>query len=192
SVCVNPWYVPQAAGRLKGSGIAVCTVVDFPLGASTTAAKVMEGVEAVRNGAAELDVVMNIGLFKAGEFEAVARQLKDFITLTPGAVHKVIVETCYLTDAEKAGAARLAAEVGAEFVKTSTGFGPSGARPGDVAILKESAIGKAKVKASGGIKDLDSLVRMVQAGAERIGTSSGVAIVEEFMRRHKADQGPAK
>ncbi|MBI5695665.1 MAG: deoxyribose-phosphate aldolase [Nitrospirae bacterium] len=190
SVCVNPCYVARAAARLKDTGIKVCSVVAFPLGCGTTPMKVMEGVEAVRNGASELDVVMNVGLFKAGEYEAVARDIKDFIVLTPGVVHKVIIETCYLTDAEKAGAARLAAEVGAEFVKTSTGFGPGGAKPGDVALIKEAAIGKSKVKAAGGIKDLDTLVHMVQAGAERIGTSSGVSIVEEFMARHRAAQGP--
>jgi len=163
-------------------------VVDFPLGSGTVAMKVMEGVEAVRNGATELDVVMNVGLFKAGRYETVATELKDFIVLTPGVVHKVIIETCYLTDAEKAGASRLVAEVGADFVKTSTGFGPGGARPGDVAIIKEAAIGKSKVKAAGGIKDLDTLMHMVAAGAERIGTSSGASIIEEFIWRNKASQ----
>lgn len=190
SVCVNPCYVARAAERLKDSGIKVCSVVDFPLGSGTTAMKVMEGVEAVRNGAAELDVVMNVGLFKAGEYEEVARSLKDFIVLTPGVVHKVIIEACYLTDAEKAGASRLAAEVGAEYVKTSTGFGPGGAKAGDVAIMKEAAIGKAKVKAAGGIRDLETLTHMVDAGAERIGTSSGVDIIDEFLKRRKATQGP--
>ena len=112
SVCVNPCHVKRASERLRDSGIKVCAVVDFPFGSSTTAIKVMEGVEAIRNGAEELDVVMNVGLFKAKEYEAVARELKDFIVLTPGAVHKVIIEACYLTDAEKAGASRLAAEVG--------------------------------------------------------------------------------
>lgn len=190
AVCVNPCHVARASERLDGSGIKVCSVVGFPLGCNTTATKVMEGVEAMKNGASELDVVMNVGLFKAGEYEAVVRDMKDFILLTPGAVHKVIIETCYLTDAEKAGAARLAAEVGAEFVKTSTGFGPGGAKAGDVALLREAAVGKAKVKASGGIRDLDTLIHMVQAGAERVGTSSGVAIIEEFMGRHRASQGP--
>lgn len=192
SVCVNPCHVKRAADKLRDSGIKVCSVVDFPFGASTTAMKVMEGVEAIRNGAAELDVVMNVGFFKAREYEAVARELKDFIVLTPGAVHKVIIETCYLTDAEKAGASRLAAEVGAEYVKTSTGFGTGGARAGDVAIMKQAAVGKSKVKASGGIRDLETLLRMVEAGAERIGTSSGVAIVEEFIKGHKAGQGPSE
>jgi len=181
SVCVNPSHVIRAVERLKDTDIKVCTVVGFPLGATTTAIKVLEGTEAVRNGAAELDMVMNIGLFKAKEYEQAAQDVRDFILLTPGVVHKVIVETCYLTDPEKAGASRLAAEVGAEFVKTSTGFGPAGATPEDVAILKESARGKSKVKASGGIKDLESLKTMVEAGAERIGTSSGVSIMKEFM-----------
>lgn len=184
AVVVNPWYVPMAVELLQDHDIKVCTVIDFPLGASTTASKVMEAVEAVRSGADELDVVMNIGLFKAQEYETSARQLKDFLLLTPGAVHKVIIETCYLTDAEKAGASRLVAEVGADFVKTSTGFGPGGATAHDVRIIKDAAIGKASVKASGGIKTLDELLEMVEAGATRIGTSSGVAIVEEFILRN--------
>lgn len=182
AVCVNPCYVLQAARRLDGTGIKVVSVVDFPLGSSTAAMKVMEGVEAVRSGAAELDVVMNVGLFKAGEYERAAKDLRDFVVLTPGVVHKVIIETCYLTDAEKAGASRLVAEVGAEFVKTSTGFGPSGARAGDVAIMKDAVRGKSRIKASGGINDLNTLMLMVQAGAERIGTSSGVAILDEFIK----------
>lgn len=189
AVCVNPCYVTHAATLLKDTGIKVCSVIDFPLGSSTPASKVMEGVEAVRNGATELDVVMNVGLFKAGEYEKVAIDIRDFILLTPGVVHKVIIEACYLTDAEKAGASRLAAEMNAEFVKTSTGFGPGGARAGDVAIMKEAALGKCRVKAAGGIKDLATLMHMVDAGAERIGTSTGVAIVEEFIKRHKAIQG---
>jgi deoxyribose-phosphate aldolase len=190
SVCVNPCYVARAAERLKDTGIRICSVIDFPLGSSTTAMKVMEGVEAIRNGAGELDIVMNVGLFRAGEYEEVARGLKDFIVLTPGVVHKVIIEACYLTDAEKAGAARLVAEVGAEFAKTSTGFGPGGAKAGDVALMKDAAVGKAKIKASGGIRDLETLTHMVEAGAERIGTSSGVEIVEEFLKKQRATQGP--
>lgn len=191
SVCVNPCYVKQSVARLKDTGIKVCTVIGFPLGCTTTAIKVMEAVEAVNNGAEELDVVMNIGLFKAAEYEKAALDLKDFIVLTPDVVHKVIIETCYLTDAEKAGASRLAAEMGAEFVKSSTGFGPSGATPGDIAIMKHGTAGKCKVKASGGIKDLNMLLRMVEAGAERIGTSSGVVILDEYMDRFKSREGTA-
>ena len=186
SVCVNPCYVSRAAERLRESGVKICTVIDFPLGSSTTPSKVMEGVEAVKNGATELDVVMNVGMFKSRDYESVARQLKDFILLTPGVVHKVIIETCYLSAAEKAGASRLAAEVGAEFVKSSTGFGPDGANPADIRLMKEAVIGKAKIKASGGIRDLDSLVEMVESGAERIGTSRGVDIVREFISRQAA------
>ena len=184
SVCVNPWYVARAAERLKGSGIKVCTVIDFPLGSSTTAVKVMEGVEAVRGGAEELDIVMNVGMFKARQYKAVARQLSDFILLTPGVVHKVIIETCYLTDAEKAGASRLAAEIGAQFVKTSTGFGPAGAKAEDIRIMKDGAQGKAKIKAAGAIRDLGTLSLMVEAGAGRIGTSSSVAIIDEFIKNN--------
>jgi deoxyribose-phosphate aldolase len=191
SVCVNPCNVRHAAERLADTGIKVCSVAGFPLGATTTAVKVMEGVEAVRGGAAELDMVMNIGLFKAGEYEKVALDIKDFMVLTPSVVHKVIIETCYLTDAEKAGASRLVAEMGADFVKSSTGFGPAGAKPGDIAIMKLGAAGKCRVKASGGIKDLSALLRMVEAGADRIGTSSGVGILDEYMDRFKSREGTA-
>lgn len=191
SVCISPCFVPRAVGRLEDSGIDVCTVVGFPFGVTTTAVKVMEGVEAVRNGAKELDVVLNIGYFKSGDYEKAALDIRDFVVLTPGVVHKVIIETCYLTDAEKAGAAKLAAEMGADFVKTSTGFGPSGAKESDLAIIRHGAGGKSKIKAAGGIRDLDTLARMVEAGADRIGTSSGVAIVEEYIKRLESKGGTA-
>lgn len=191
SVCISPCFVTRAVQRLADTGIDVCTVVGFPLGVTTTAVKVMEGVEAVRNGAKELDVVLNMGYFKSGDYEKAALDIRDFIVLTPGVVHKVIIETCYLTDPEKAGAAKLAAEMGADFVKTSTGFGPSGARESDIAVIRQGAGGKSKIKASGGIRDLDTLARMVEAGADRIGTSSGVAIVEEYMARLEGRGGTA-
>jgi len=191
SVCVNPCFVVRAVQQLADSGIDVCTVIGFPHGATTTAVKVMEGVEAVRNGARELDVVMNIGYFRSGDYEKAALDIRDFIVLTPGAVHKVIIEACYLTDPEKAGAAKLAAEMGADYIKTSTGFGPSGARVEDIAIIRHGSGGKTKIKAAGGIRDLDTLARMVEAGADRIGTSSGVAIVEEYMRRLEGRGGTA-
>lgn len=191
SVCVNPCHVRHAAERLKDTGIKVGTVIGFPLGATTTAVKVLEGVEAVHAGATELDVVMNIGYFKEGEYEKAALDIKDFVVLTPGVVHKVIIETCYLTDAEKAGASRLVAEMGADFVKSSTGFGTGGATPEDIAIMKHGTGGKCKVKASGGIRDLDTLIKMVGAGAERIGSSAGVAIMEEFIGRFNLPEGTA-
>jgi deoxyribose-phosphate aldolase len=191
SVCVSPCNVARAVERLGDSGINVCTVIGFPLGSTTTAVKVMEGVEAVRNGAKELDMVMNIGYFKAGDYERTAMDVRDFVVLTPGVVHKVIIETCYLTDAEKAGASRLAAEMGADFIKTSTGFGPSGARLEDIAIINHGCAGKCRIKASGGIRDLDTFARMIEAGASRIGTSSGVEIVSEYMRRLEGRGGTA-
>jgi deoxyribose-phosphate aldolase len=191
SVCVSPCYVPRAVERLGDSGIGVCAVIGFPHGSTTTAVKVMEGVEAVRNGASELDVVMNIGYFKSAEYEKAALDIRDFVVLTPGVVHKVIIETCYLTDAEKAGAARLVAEMGGDFVKTSTGFGTSGARVEDIAIIRHGTGGKCKIKASGGIRDLDTFARMVEAGADRIGTSSGVAIVQEYIKRLEGKGGTA-
>ncbi len=181
SVCVNPCYVPLAAERLKGSGINVCAVIDFPLGAATGAMKVVEAVEAARNGANELDIVMPIGLFKSGGYEPAGRQIKEVVLLTPGLTHKVIIEACYLTDLEKASAARMVAESGAAFVKTSTGFGPGGASVDDVRLLKAAVSGRCRVKAAGGIRDLETLYSMVEAGADRIGTSSGVAIVEKYL-----------
>jgi deoxyribose-phosphate aldolase len=183
SVCVNPCHVTRAAAFLKDTEVKVCSVIDFPLGAGTLGIKALEGMEAVRNGAHELDVVMNIGLFKARMYEAVALELFDFIRLSPDAVHKVIIETCYLTDAEKAGAAKLVSELGAEFVKTSTGLGPSGATVEDIALIKENIDQSTKIKASGGVRDLDTLISMVKAGAERIGTSCGSLIIDEFNRK---------
>ena len=182
SVCVNPCYVHLAAERLMGSGIAVCTVIDFPLGASTGAMKVVEAVEAGRNGAAELDIVMPVGLFKSGQLDLAARQIREVVLLTPGLTHKVIIEACYLTDEEKASAAGMAASSGAEFVKTSTGFGPGGATVEDVRLLKRAVSGRCRVKAAGGIRDLRTLYLMVEAGADRIGTSSGPAIIDEYLK----------
>ncbi|MDH4101172.1 MAG: deoxyribose-phosphate aldolase [Nitrospirota bacterium] len=180
TVCVNPCYVELACAALRGSAVKVCTVIGFPLGASTTVIKLREAANAVRNGAVELDMVMNIGLLKAGDYRAVEVEVALMAREVPEALHKAIIETCYLTDKEKRAAAQMVVNAGAQFVKTSTGFGPGGATVEDVKLLAEEVAGRAQVKASGGIKDLATLRAMVAAGAARIGTSSGVKIVGEF------------
>ncbi|HKT21665.1 MAG TPA: deoxyribose-phosphate aldolase [Nitrososphaerales archaeon] len=182
SVCVNPLYVERAAGRLRGSGTRVCTVVSFPLGAGTTASKLFEARGAVESGAREIDVVSNIGALKSGNewgFMEDLRQLAVY-SHSAGTVLKVILECCYLTDDEKVTGARLAERAGADFVKTSTGFGPGGATAADVRLLRRTVSRKVGVKAAGGIGTLDEVQEMLGAGADRIGTSSGAKIMEEI------------
>jgi deoxyribose-phosphate aldolase len=184
TVCVNPCYVPAACRELSGSPVNVCSVVGFPLGACAPAAKAFEAAEAVRCGADELDIVINIGFLKGGLLGLVKSDLEQAILCArnenPATVIKIILETCLLTQEEKIKASTLAIESGANFVKTSTGFGKSGATVGDVALLKQIAGNNAGVKASGGIRDLSAAVSMIKAGASRIGTSSGPAIIEEL------------
>lgn len=180
SVCINPCYVEIAAAALQDSGVQVCTVVGFPLGASTTVIKLREALDAVKNGAAELDMVMQIGLFKAGDYQSVEGEISLLVRELPRRVIKVIIEACFLTDEEKRIAARMVVNAGAQFVKTSTGYGPSGATVEDVILLAGEVRGRVKVKASGGIKDLAMFLTMKEAGADRIGTSSGVKIVGEL------------
>ncbi|HME19214.1 MAG TPA: deoxyribose-phosphate aldolase, partial [Nitrososphaerales archaeon] len=164
------------------------TVVGFPLGYSAPAIKREEARRAVQDGADEIDMVMNIGAFKGGELSTVRKEIDGVagVCRTGGKILKVIIECCYLTDDEKAKAARLAERLGADYVKTSTGFGPSGATVDDVALLHRSLAGTAKVKASGGISTLDKALDMIQAGADRIGTSSSVGIMDELARRSRA------
>jgi deoxyribose-phosphate aldolase len=184
SVCVNPCYVPAACRDLSGSAVSVCSVVGFPLGACAPAAKAFEAAEAVRCGAAELDIVINIGFLKGGLLKLVKSDLEQAILCArnenPATIIKIILETCLLTHVEKIKASTLAIEAGANFVKTSTGFGKGGATVYDVALLKQIAGNKAGVKASGGIRDLSAALSMIKAGASRIGTSSGPAIIEEL------------
>ncbi|MBI5026304.1 MAG: deoxyribose-phosphate aldolase [Nitrospirae bacterium] len=179
AVCVNPCFVPFVKKLLKGSGVKVCTVVGFPLGAISLKAKVFEAMEAVLDGADELDMVINIGEARAGHWDSVRREISNLVIATPHIVHKIIIETCYLTDDEKIRASLIAMDAGAEFIKTSTGFGPAGAVVGDVAMIKEATGGKVGIKASGGIKTLRDVLSFVEAGATRIGTSSGVNIMKE-------------
>ena len=188
SVCIPPSRVALAAARLVGTGVKVCTVVGFPLGYSSPGAKADEARGAIKEGADEIDMVMNIGAYKGRELETVRSEVKAVSTVckNAGKVLKVIIECCYLTDEEKEKAGRLAERLGANYVKTSTGFGPGGATVGDVALLHRSLIGTAKVKASGGIGTLAKALAMLDAGADRIGTSSGVAIMEELARSRRA------
>ena len=177
AVCVNSYHTRLVSGLLAGSGVKTCIVVGFPLGASLTAVKVFEAQRALDEGAQELDVVMNIGAFKSGEHFAVLDDIKAVVEACSGrALVKVIIECSLLTDAEKVRACKLVMTTGADFVKTSTGFSTGGATIEDVMLLAKTAKGRVKVKASGGIRDLDAAVAMIDAGAERIGTSNGVAI----------------
>lgn len=180
SVCVNPSYVETAARELSGTAVAVCTVVGFPLGATTASAKAHEAAEAVAHGAGEIDMVVNIGAVKSGDFALVEREIAEVVrAATPGLV-KVILETCYLTDPEKVDAARAAVAAGAGFVKTSTGFGSGGATLRDVRLLRRTVGDAVGVKASGGIRDVWTAVAMLDAGASRLGTSSSVKIVSQY------------
>ncbi len=180
AVCINPGYVSLAAEILKGTGVAVATVIGFPLGATTSRIKGAETAEAVENGAGELDVVLNIGRLKAGDSGYVLADLRQVVQSAQGRQVKVIIETALLTDNEKVKACQLAVEAGAAFVKTSTGFAKGGATVTDVQLMRQTVGPKVGVKASGGIRDLAALKAMVAAGANRIGTSSAVAILAEL------------
>lgn len=179
SVCINPSYVPLAARLLKGTEVKVCAAISFPLGASMTEVKVFEARRAIEGGAGELDVVMNIGAFKSGNYELVKRDIEAVVGSSGGSLVKVIIETGYLSDEEIAAASRIVEEAGAGFVKTCTGFGPRGVTPSDIEIIRKAVSHKIGVKASGGIRTLKDALAMVKAGAERIGTSASVAIIEE-------------
>lgn len=179
SVCVNSSMVAVAAKLLRGSGVKVCSVVGFPLGAMSTEAKAFEAKKAVDDGAAEIDMVINIGALKDKREQAVFEDIKAVRDACGrGIILKTIIETCLLTDDEKREACRIAVKAGADFVKTSTGFSSGGATVSDVELMKEAAGGKAAVKASGGIRSHEDALRMIKAGAQRLGTSSGIAIVQ--------------
>ncbi len=180
AVCVNPWHVPRVAARLAGELPLPITVAGFPLGASQTAAKAREAGLAVEQGAAEVDMVLNIGALKGGDAQTVRQDVAEVVRACAGRPVKVILETCLLSDAEKELACRLCVEAGAAFVKTSTGFSRSGATEADVALLRRVVGPHVGVKASGGIRTAADLLRMLAAGADRIGASAGVAIVQEF------------
>ena len=191
SVCVNPYWVAVAAKELAGSPVKVCTVVGFPLGATSTAAKVAETEAALSAGAQEIDMVQNIGALRGGEHEAVQREIDAVVKAAhrEGAIVKVILETALLTDEEKVTGCLLAKAAGADFVKTSTGFGPSGATVHDVELMRRAVGPEMGVKASGGIRTLDDLNRMVAAGATRIGASAGMKILEEARAAEAVESG---
>lgn len=179
SVCVSPSYVPLSAEFLRDSNVKVCTVIGFPLGATTRAAKVFEAENAIANGAQEIDMVINVGALKSGNLSLVDEELRHVAASARGAdiLLKVIIETCLLTDEEKIIACLLAQHAGAKFVKTSTGFSTGGATASDIRLMRSTVGINIGVKASGGIRNRDQAVEMLVNGANRIGTSAGVAIV---------------
>jgi len=180
SVCVNPYWVPLVRAELAGSPVKVCTVVGFPLGATSTEAKVAEAAAAVRAGAQEIDMVINVGALRSGDREAVKLDMAQVVKVSheAGAIVKVILETALLDDNQKAVASTLAKLAGADFVKTSTGFGPAGATAHDVALMRSVVGPEMGIKAAGGIRTLHDLQTMTAAGATRIGASASVKIVE--------------
>lgn len=178
SVCINPFFVPYVKKILKGSDVKICCVVGFPLGCTPSISKYLETREAIASGADEIDMVMNISAFKSGFYDVVLEDIKMVRRASECKVLKVIIETAYLTDEEKVKASKICEEAGADFVKTSTGFAPSGAKIEDLKLIRKSVSPHIKIKAAGGVRDLDSCIKMIEAGADRIGTSSGVAILE--------------
>ncbi len=181
SVCINPGYVTFASDRLKSSTVKVCTVIGFPLGATTTGSKVHEAEEAITNGAQEVDMVINIGRLKSGDLKYVEDDIRAVVNTAHArsATIKVIIETCLLTDQEKEAACTIAKKAGTDFVKTSTGFSKAGATAADVALMRRIAGPGVGVKAAGGVRNYADAVFMTQSGANRIGTSSGVKIIFE-------------
>lgn len=177
SVCVNPTWVKFSAEQLAGTDVKVCTVIGFPLGATTSAVKAFETKDAIANGAGEIDMVINIGALKDGNYDLVRDDIKAVVDAANGTLVKVIIETCLLTDEEKVKACELSVEAGADFVKTSTGFSTGGATAEDIALMRKTVGPDLGVKASGGVRSLEDMQLMIENGATRIGASSGVAIM---------------
>jgi deoxyribose-phosphate aldolase len=193
TVCVNPVWVAFAASRLRGTGAGVCSVVGFPLGATTADVKNFETRRAIYDGASEIDMVINIGALKSGDLRTVERDIEAVVEPCRqcGVVSKVIIEAALLTDDEKITASTLTKAAGADFVKTSTGFGPGGATVADVALMRRVVGAEMGVKAAGGVRDLEGLKAMVAAGATRVGASAGVKIVQESRGQKPAAAGPS-
>jgi deoxyribose-phosphate aldolase len=187
SVCVNPWNVPLAAEHVRGSAVKVCTVAGFPLGATLPQVKINEAEEAIKLGAQEVDMVINVGALKSGQDELVEQEIRGVVEACHrgGAICKVIIEAALLTTEEKVRACVACKDAGADFVKTSTGFGPGGATAEDVALMRAAVGREMGIKAAGGIRNIEDFKRMVSAGATRIGASASVRILEEAC-------GPAK
>lgn len=177
SVCVNQFYTKLVSKELEGTDVMTCTVVGFPLGANAKEVKAFETKLAVADGADEIDMVINIGALKDGKNDIVRDDIKAVVEAAGGKTVKVIIETCLLTDEEKVRACELSVEAGAHFVKTSTGFSTGGSTPADVALMRKTVGTKAKVKASGGVRDYEGAMAVIDAGADRIGASAGVKIM---------------
>ena len=178
-VCVNPVNVALAKKALEGSDVLVCTVVGFPLGANTKEIKALETLDAIKNGADEIDMVINIGKAKEHDFEYIEDEIKCVVTASAGKTTKVIIETCYLSDEEKIECCKAAKSAGATFVKTSTGFGTGGATASDIKLMRTTVGAEMGVKASGGVRSFDDVKVMVDNGATRIGASSGIQIMKD-------------
>jgi deoxyribose-phosphate aldolase len=193
SVCINPVWVREAACALRGSGVKVCTVIGFPLGANSPDVKLYEARRAVFDGASELDMVINVGALKSGDYELVSRDISGVVGVAHevGHICKVIIETALLTEDEKVRACLISKEAGADFVKTSTGFSRGGATAADIALMRSVVGGQMGVKASGGVKDLEQAQEMIRAGATRIGASVGVKIVQEALGSKPVGSGYA-
>jgi len=178
SVCVNPGWVSYAAEQLQGTGVDICTVIGFPLGSSTSETKAFETKDAIAKGATEVDMVINISALKDGKDDVVEQDIRAVVEAAAGTLVKVIIETCLLTDDEKVRACQAAVRAGADFVKTSTGFSTGGATPEDIALMRRTVGPDVGVKASGGVRSLEDMQKMIEAGATRIGASSGVKIMQ--------------
>lgn len=178
SVCINPTWIKLAAEQLKDSSVKVCTVIGFPLGANSSLVKAYETKVAIEDGADEVDMVINVGALKSGNYQLVEDDIRAVVEASGDKLVKVIIEACLLTDEEKVKACQLAVNAGADFVKTSTGFSTGGATVADVRLMKETVGDKAEVKAAGGARSLADAEAFIEAGATRIGTSAGVTIIE--------------
>ncbi len=179
SVCVNPCNIALASNLLSGSGVNVCTVVGFPLGANTPETKAFETADAVSKGAREIDMVVNIGALIAGDADTVYQDIKGVVGAANGNLVKVIIETCYLNEEQIRAACELCMKAGADFVKTSTGFGPAGAKPEHVRLMRSVVGSHMKIKAAGGIRTYQDALAMIEASADRLGVSASVTILNE-------------
>lgn len=188
SVCVKPTDVALCKTELEGSNVLLTTVVGFPHGSSTTASKIFEAQEVLKNGAVELDMVLNIGKLRSGEYEYVEQEIKAICDVTheAGAIVKVILENCYLTDEQKVKACQISERAGADFVKTSTGFGTGGATIEDLKLMRETCSANVRIKAAGKVRTLDNLLAVREAGAVRSGATATIAMLEEAKKRAAA------
>jgi deoxyribose-phosphate aldolase len=187
SVCIKPYFVSRAAELLKGTGVAVGTVIGFPHGGHNTAVKVMEAQQALQDGATELDMVVNIGKVLSGDWEYVEKDLRAVVAVCQAhqAVSKVIFENCFLEDRHKIELCRISEDIGADFVKTSTGYGSGGATNEDLKLMRAHVSPKVQVKAAGGVRDLDRLLEVLDLGVTRVGATATVKILEEAAKRFK-------